>query len=126
MSSNSRQNRSIYVDIPRAASSIGLNENSDEVPLRSSPSVRFADSSQNMQRAVDSMDVSSSVGVTLRFLKERIEQLEADNADLSDALEKAKDELRQRNEKLADRQMVIERVERQLVHITEGKGIFKL
>ncbi|CCD70541.1 Rootletin [Caenorhabditis elegans] len=122
MSSNSRQNRSIYVDIPRAASSIGLNENSDEVPLRSSPSVRFADSSQNMQRAVDSMDVSSSVGVTLRFLKERIEQLEADNADLSDALEKAKDELRQRNEKLADRQMVIERVERQLVHITEERN----
>uniref|UniRef100_A0A1I7UDM0 GRIP domain-containing protein n=1 Tax=Caenorhabditis tropicalis TaxID=1561998 RepID=A0A1I7UDM0_9PELO len=120
--SNSRQNRSIYVDIPRAASSIGLNENSEDVPLRRSPSVRFADSSQNMQRAVDSMDVSSSVGVTLRFLKERIEQLEADNAELLDALEKAKDELRQRNEKLADRQMVIERVERQLVHITEERN----
>ncbi|KAF1764488.1 hypothetical protein GCK72_004436 [Caenorhabditis remanei] len=120
--SNSRQNRSIYVDIPRAASSIGLNENSEDVPFRRSPSVRFADSSQNMQRAVDSMDVSSSVGVTLRFLKERIEQLEADNAELLDALEKAKDELRQRNEKLADRQMVIERVERQLVHITEERN----
>ncbi|CAL2031001.1 unnamed protein product [Caenorhabditis brenneri] len=122
ISSNPRQNRSIYVDIPRAASSIGLNENSEDVPFRRSPSVRFADSSQNMQRAVDSMDVSSSVGVTLRFLKERIEQLEADNAELLDALEKAKDELRQRNEKLADRQMVIERVERQLVHITEERN----
>ncbi|EGT31961.1 hypothetical protein CAEBREN_32258 [Caenorhabditis brenneri] len=82
ISSNPRQNRSIYVDIPRAASSIGLNENSEDVPFRRSPSVRFADSSQNMQRAVDSMDVSSSVGVTLRFLKERIEQLEADNSEL--------------------------------------------
>ncbi|CAP32192.2 Protein CBR-DYF-14 [Caenorhabditis briggsae] len=116
------RNRSLYVDIPRAASSIGLNENSEDVPFRRSPSVRFADSSQNIQRAVDSMDVSSSVGVTLRFLKERIEQLEADNAELLDALEKAKDELRQRNEKLADRQMVIERVERQLVHITEERN----
>ncbi|CAI2334358.1 unnamed protein product [Caenorhabditis sp. 36 PRJEB53466] len=120
--SSHRQNRSIYVDIPRAASSIGLNENSEEVPLRRSPSVRFADSSQSMQRAVDSMDVSSSVGVTLRFLKERIEQLEIDKAELADALEKAKDELRDRGEKLADRQMVIERVERQLIHITEERN----
>ncbi|KAK6737008.1 hypothetical protein RB195_019602 [Necator americanus] len=77
------------VDISKATSSSGIGESvsvlrttssSHDLSFRTSPerTVHFHDS--------DQLDISSSMEITLRYLKERIEQLERDKAELNNEL----------------------------------------
>ncbi|PIO71978.1 M protein repeat protein [Teladorsagia circumcincta] len=90
------------VDIPRAAGSSGYGDSfsmlrttssSHDLSIRTSPerAVHFTDHGHDKL-----MDISSSMEITLRFLKERIEQLERDKAELTNDL-KAQQEEMQKN-----------------------------
>ncbi|CAD6194042.1 unnamed protein product [Caenorhabditis auriculariae] len=99
------KNRSPYVEIPRSISSVALNNpaptQNDEID--------------------GALDVSSSVGVTLRFLKERIEQLEADKAELSATIEGQREDMRQKTEKLKDAISELQRTRRSVEDLQSDK-----
>ncbi|XGW09130.1 hypothetical protein V3C99_011440 [Haemonchus contortus] len=86
------------VDISRATGSSGYGDSysmlrtassSHDISIRTSPerAVHFTDHDS------DKLDISTSMEITLRFLKERIEQLERDKAELTNDLKSQHDEL---------------------------------
>ncbi|KAK6050477.1 M protein repeat protein [Cooperia oncophora] len=93
------------VDIPRTTASSGYGDStsmlrttssSHDLSIRTSPerTVHF------MEHGADKLlDISSSMEITLRFLKERIEQLERDKTELMNDLKAQHDEMQKNLEK---------------------------
>ncbi|CAJ0605576.1 unnamed protein product [Cylicocyclus nassatus] len=106
------------VDIPKAASSSGIGESISIIRTASSThDLSFRETPERTVHFPDQdrlMDISSSMEITLRYLKERIEQLERDKAELNNELMSRRDEMEKNASQMQDAVQAMQSLERRV------------
>ncbi|VDM67717.1 unnamed protein product [Strongylus vulgaris] len=105
------------VDIPKAASSSGIGESISVIRTSSSHDLSFRGTPERAVHFTGQdrlIDISSSMEITLRYLKERIEQLERDKAELTNDLMSRREEMQKNSTQMQDAVNAMHSLEKQV------------